>query len=45
MEDVLRAVEIENGLEEGTQEEISEINERIDALEQLLKEITEFPLN
>ncbi len=45
MEDALKVVKIENGLEEGTQDEVNEINERIDALEQRLKEITEFPLN
>ncbi len=45
MEDVIRAVKIEEGLEEGTQEEISELNEKINALEQRLREITEFPLN
>lgn len=45
MEDALRVVEIENGLEEGTQDEVNEINERLNALEQRLREITEFPLN
>ena len=45
MEDVIRAVEIENGLEEGTQDEVSKLNERMNTVEQRLREITKFPLN
>lgn len=44
-EEAIRADKIENGLEEGTQEEISAMNERLNALGQRLKEITEYPLN
>jgi hypothetical protein len=43
--DVVREHKIVIGLEEGTEEELSEIRERLDLIQERLNEITEFPLN
>ncbi len=45
MDDVLLLAQIEAGLAEGTQEEIDEIKERLDAIDKRIKEISELPLN
>ena len=43
--DVIREYNIISGLEEGTEEELTEIRERLELIQERLDQITEFPLN
>ncbi len=43
--DVIRKYKILSGLEEGTEEELTEIRERLELIQERLDQITEFPLN
>lgn len=43
--DVVREAKITSGLEEGTEEELAEIRERLGSIQERLNQITELPLN
>ena len=45
LDDMIREAKIISGAEEGTEEELAEIRERLDDLQERLNRITEFPLN
>lgn len=45
LENVLREYKITTGFEEGTEEELTEIRERLELIQERLDQITEFPLN
>jgi len=45
LDDVIREAKIISGAEEGTEEELAEIRERLDIIQKRLDQITELPLN